>query len=713
MADQFVASGTSAATIQGYITAAVRGDTITFEAGATFDTASGFTLPVKAGTNDGTDANSVILRSQNLSSLPSGSRVKPSQTANMARLRASDTAPIFTADSGAGGYKILGLELTNVKSSPPDWYVVNLLIDATVLGAHLTVDRCFLHPQEYPNDTAPYYTTGRFAIAVNGTNVNVTNCYFGGFFGIYHGSSNSPVDTVGISVGQIDTFLIDNNYIEAWYNPIFLGGSDTTATSSATISSATLTSATLSNTTGLSEGDIIALELPADTISTTLSAGIDNAVTTIPMTSTVGWDNAAYAVIEVGGGFQEHIRYTSKDASSLMGVTRGVDGSNPLAHSGGASIKLSYCKRGNTNTCWGNGIVQSIAGNDITFTSLIGTNYSGLFAMPIPASITPSGQAVWDGKRIDNVTITHNHIHLPTAFAQWTRSNFGGNNGNHPKGYMEIKAIENSLIEGNYLEGYFATIGFNGVNQSGGSPWLQVYNVTLRNNWVKGTRSLCFLVFDEQYYMCTNGGTITVTNNLVTDPDVDAEAGDIPSFISQGSGGDDLTFTHNTFYGGDGYTQNWASWGTLVSPRNIPANVTFKDNIIANGNYGFGCGTGGGTAGCWTVTEDQNLFVLNVNPPNQNPVTDQGFTNSLTAADNATVKWTNAGGSTLNDWVLAADSPYRSGAANQASDGTDIGVNITTLRNALGTDNLADIGEEGGPPASNVTVRGKYGVKFT
>lgn len=685
MADQFVASGTSAATIQGYINSAVRGDTITFEAGATFDGA--FTLPVKTGTNDGTDVNSVILRSSALSGLPSGTRVNPNTSGSMARIRTATSSPIFTADSGAGGYKFLGLELSTIQASPADFFIVNILIDLTLAGSYFTIDRCFLHPQEYPNTTAPYHTTGRFAVALNGSHYRITNSYFGGFFGLYYGTTTgaTPVDTVCIAVGDVDDLVTDNNYLECWYNPIFLGGSDTAATSSATITTATLTSATLSNTTGLSIGDVVALELPVDNISSTLNGALNNSDTTINVISTTGWDSAGYAVIDVGTGSQEHIKYTGKTATSLTGVTRGVDGNSPVSHSNSAPIKEGYCKRGAGFTCWGNGIVQTKSGNDITFTTLVGTNYAGGFAINIPASVVPAGQAVWMGKKIQNVTISRNRIHLPTAFSQWVMTN----NGNHPKGYMEIKSLENSTIEGNYLDGYFATIGFNTTNQNGGSPWLRLYNVTVRNNWMKGTRSLCFLVFDEQYYMCTNGGLVTITNNLATEPDVNAEAGELPSLISIGNGGDNITVTHNTYYGGDSYTQRWAQWDLLLSPRNVAAGVVIKDNILYSGNYGFGCGTSPFTTGtCWTLTEDQNLFVLNVNPPNSNPVTDQGFINSLTAANTAAVRFANVGGSHPSDYSLLSDSP----GFHTATDGADIGANMTQIFNALSPTDQAEIG---------------------
>jgi hypothetical protein len=608
MSDQFVAAGTSAATIQGYINSAVRGDTITFEAGATFNLVSGLSLPVKSGTNDGTDAHSVILRSSALVSLPEGTRVSPLQSAFMAKIVTTDTAPVFTLANGAGGYKILGLELTNFKASPPDNFVVNLMVDATLLGAYLTIDRCLLHSQECPNDTPPYHTTGRFAIAVNGDNVFITNNYSYCFYGIPYGfgAGATARDDISVAISSGGPMLIDNNYFENWYQMIFPGGADTAATSSATISASptpTLTGCRLSNTTGLVAGMPIA----------------------IPLT-----------------------------------------------------FGVNHCERDNTHPCWGNGIVQTVNSGtgDITYSALIGTDAgkaSGRITIPNGTTIDTSTQAAWLGAVVHDLTVTRNHFHHPTEFAQWVQTY----NGNHPKGYMEIKDAEVLLVEGNLMEGYFSTIAIVPVNQSGGSPWQQASDVTIRNNFVQQFSAATFISLTDGYYYNTNGNNITVHNNLFTVPDSAGVTGNLPVLVQSGKGGDVVTITHNTVFVNDSYTANWATWDSSTAGTGAlyPAHVTFENNLLGNGNYG-----GIVRTSVWPGSiENKNIFVLNVNPPNQNAVTEQGFSNSTNQNNYPAVQFVNQGGSSPLDWALQITSPgYHAG-----TDGTDIGANVTAIINAM------------------------------
>ncbi len=608
MSDQFVAAGTSAATIQGYINSAVRGDTITFEAGASFDLSGGLSLPVKSGTNDGTDAHSVILRSSALASLPEGTRVSPLQSAFMSKLVTTGTAPVFTVASGAGGYKILGLELTNFKASPPDNYVVNIMVDASLLGSYLTIDRCLMHSQECPNDTPPYHTTGRFNIAVNGSNVFITNNYSYCFYGIPYGfgAGATARDDISVAITQGGPMLIDNNYFENWYQCIFPGGTDTTPTNFATISASptpTLTGCRLSNTTGLVAGMPIA----------------------IPLT----W------------------------------------GTN-------------HCERDNLHVCYGNGVVQTVNSGtgDITYTALIGTDAakaSGRITIPGGTTIDTTNQAQWLGLTIHDVTVTRNHFHHPTEFAQWVQTY----NGNHPKGYMEIKNFEDGLIEGNYCDGYFSTLALVPVNQSGGSPWQKCNRVTIQNNFVKEFSAACFISLTDPYYYNTDGDEITVHNNLFTVPDSAGVSGNLPIFVQSGKGGDHVTITHNTVFVNDSYTANWATWSPTTSPGGptFPEHVIFENNILGNGNYG-----GLVRTSVWPGSvEAKNIFVLNVNPPNQNAVTEQGFSNSTNQSNYPAVQFVNQGGSSPLDWALQITSPgYHAG-----TDGTDIGANVTDIINAM------------------------------
>jgi len=66
---------------------------------------------------------------------------------------------------------------------------------------------------------------------------------------------------------------------------------------------------------------------------TTLSAGINNAVTTIPVVSTTGFQNAGAFIIG-----SKVITYTGKTATSFTGCTRGQYGSSNAAHLAGVYV---------------------------------------------------------------------------------------------------------------------------------------------------------------------------------------------------------------------------------------------------------------------------------------------------------------------------------------------------------------------------------------
>ena len=71
----------------------------------------------------------------------------------------------------------------------------------------------------------------------------------------------------------------------------------------------------------------------SDTAYTTLSAGINNSVTTIPVVSTAGFLTAGEIRITT-----EVIAYTGKTATSFTGCTRGARGSANIAHLTGAVV---------------------------------------------------------------------------------------------------------------------------------------------------------------------------------------------------------------------------------------------------------------------------------------------------------------------------------------------------------------------------------------
>ena len=68
-------------------------------------------------------------------------------------------------------------------------------------------------------------------------------------------------------------------------------------------------------------------------VRTTLSAGIDNAVATIPLTSTEGFPTSGAVIID-----SERITYSGVSGNDLTGATRGAGGTSAASHSSGAAV---------------------------------------------------------------------------------------------------------------------------------------------------------------------------------------------------------------------------------------------------------------------------------------------------------------------------------------------------------------------------------------
>src|SRR6476660_9306542 len=69
------------------------------------------------------------------------------------------------------------------------------------------------------------------------------------------GADFYQMDTAALmSVGGPGPILMEDNYVNVWWNGLFLGGGDTGPQNTATVTNATLNSAVFSNTTGITPG---------------------------------------------------------------------------------------------------------------------------------------------------------------------------------------------------------------------------------------------------------------------------------------------------------------------------------------------------------------------------------------------------------------------------------------------------------------------------
>ena len=252
------------------------GDTIILQAGATYlkATTGSFILHNK-GVCSGTDADYITI--QTSATLPEG-RLDPKKSgASLAKIRNTSNWAI-QQEVNAHHYKLIGLDISKVDGSTT--YTADLVhwgTEGTASGGYTTaselraaknfiIDRCFIHPAEITsgqlvNNDVLTRTSGR-GMALNGVDVTVVNSYIAGFTGYIPGTK-TKIDAYGIYVtigpGPI---TIKNNYLEAAFNGIFLGGGGSPTDNTATLSGGATTSrAIFSNVNNLAVGDYIALQL--------------------------------------------------------------------------------------------------------------------------------------------------------------------------------------------------------------------------------------------------------------------------------------------------------------------------------------------------------------------------------------------------------------------------------------------------------------------
>ncbi len=253
--------------LQGALNSAHCGDTIVLQAGATYKTPSGLVLPNK-GPCTGTDADYITVTTS--AAVPAG-RIDPGAFAgSFAKLRSTSDQALLHAAAGAHHWKFIGLDFSSDGSQ-----FIPILIN---LGAYMTLaqrqsmvgfvfDRVFIHPPEISATNLASNSVTRFVergIALNVTDGWVQNSYIAGFTGNYpNGGSIEVSEDVLMDVGPGPLHVI-NNYLEAWYSSVFIGGADAPPLPehTATVSGAgTIGTATLSTVRDLAVGDLVAFKL--------------------------------------------------------------------------------------------------------------------------------------------------------------------------------------------------------------------------------------------------------------------------------------------------------------------------------------------------------------------------------------------------------------------------------------------------------------------
>lgn len=308
------------------------------------------------------------------------------------------------------------------------------------------------------------------------------------------------------------------------------------------------------------------------------------------------------------------------------------------------------------------GVVQSIVGNAITFSSLLPDMGQVSAEAPIAGST-----AQWRGQTGGPYTITRNEFNID--FAKATR--IFNETGSNPKGYMEWKSGDSALIQGNIFNGYPSGIQINSVNQNGATPWDHVGNLTIQLNWFKSFFVMNFQqgnwVGQSGIPLSAEGKNIWFLNNLLTDlstPD------NTFAMVNNVSSSGNMRLEHNTVIND---LTNGSKMLFRVNAIGGAYQIMFKNNI-SYFNAGFNS-----TPFTTMFPAGSEIGNVIINNGTASDVDVQGWLPHSYMSSLNSVIFIGSNPSTITDWRLAANSPYR----GKASDGKDPGVDIDQLMAAI------------------------------
>jgi hypothetical protein len=501
-------------------------------------------------------------------------------------------------------------------------------------GVHnIVVQRCYFHQKE---SGANYNRSVVRAVWFEGRNLTFkwNHVFLVGY--LYPeqagGSSTYQMDTTALlSVGGPGPILLEDNYINVWWNGFFLGGGDTAPMNFATLTNATTTSAIFSNTTGIKEGLVIRFSLEG-------VATVRNGSTILTRTSGV-----SLSASSVG----RYIKLSNGSIMRLIGVTGNTYN---VAPQGTIAPDGSY-----KFECFETAVVTRVSGNEVSYRP-----YSVDSLQQAPQS------AAWnfgDQGLINDVTVRRNTFEVDPAFAH----DVFLKKGYSPKGSFEIKNVNRFLYEGNRQIGYPACWAVTPRNQNGTAPWTTASHLIFRNNWYspedpwrETSGRLAVFSLQDELHTTTPATNIQIYNNF---------ARNVASML-QMKGGSKWSVTHNTVFNDfsikDGYR-------VVAMLEGLPANqFEFRDNIVGYSSYGMSCAIDGKLSTCWPQGIFRNNLVIDF--ANAGVRGNEWGPGGMLAVRN---RFSQVGFSGLlnGGYDLAASSPFK----GKASDGKDPGVDFQEL----------------------------------
>ena len=243
------------------------------------------------------------------------------------------------------------------------------------------------------------------------------------------------------------------------------------------------------------------------------------------------------------------------------------------------------------------------------------------------------------------------------------------------KNLLELKNISRVLIDGNLFD-YNWTAAQDGFavlftvrNQDGTAPWSIVSDVTFTNNIVRHSAGGVNILGFDDTYPSQQAQRVLIQNNLFDD--ISSMPWGWNGILFQIlSGPDSVVFNHNTAMPGD--------LDVILADGTLPAtNFVFQNNIVGYGQYGIiGANQAPGTSTLQVffpgAVVTKNVFAggslgLGVDPYPAGNVFLASF---------AQVGFTDFAG---GNYRLLASSP----CAGAATDGSDIGMDVTALTAAI------------------------------
>jgi hypothetical protein len=263
------------------------------------------------------------------------------------------------------------------------------------------------------------------------------------------------------------------------------------------------------------------------------------------------------------------------------------------------------------------------------------------------------------------------------------------------KNLLELKNARRVLINGNTFERIWAAgqSGFAIVltprNQNGSAPWSAVQDITFTNNIVRQAAAGINILGTDDTYSSQRTSRVLIRNNLFYDIDGAAWGGGSGVLLQVVGGVNDLSLRHNTA----------VQSGGVILADGSPANSAFEaaDNIAPHNAYGvYGSGKGVGNAALGAYFP-QAVFTNNAlagpwpTSGGATPTMYSNYPGNFFPSSLAAVGFVDLAN---DNYRLTSSSAFK----GKASDGTDVGVNFTSLDAALAG---ASVPPPSGQPTAN------------